>query len=70
MGDLPNLKKIWQFQIFVNTGPHGAGNFKKLLLPQFSSNLSLTYENIAYRGGILAITLLGSWLSFKKLVTL
>ena len=26
------LKILWHFQIFVNTGPHGAGNSKTLLL--------------------------------------
>ena len=30
------------FEIFVNTAPHGAGNFKTLLLLQFSSDLSQT----------------------------
>ena len=26
------LKILWQFEIFVNTGQYGAGNFKTLLL--------------------------------------
>ncbi len=33
------LKSLRHFEIFVNTGPHGAKNFKTLLLLQFSSNL-------------------------------
>ncbi len=36
------LKNLWHFQIFVNTGPYGAGNFKMLLLLQFLSNLDQT----------------------------
>ena len=35
------LKIVWYFEIFVNTGPYGAGNFKTLLL-QFSSDVSQT----------------------------
>ncbi len=30
----PNLKILWHFDIFVNTGPYQAGNFKRLLLLQ------------------------------------
>ncbi len=42
-GDLPKIKNFIAlfFEIFVNTGPYGAGNFKMLLL-QFSSNLNQT----------------------------
>ncbi len=28
--DLPKLKILWRFEIFVNTGSYGAGNFKTL----------------------------------------
>ena len=35
------LKMLWHFEIFVNTEPYGAGNFKALLL-QFSSNVNQT----------------------------
>ncbi len=34
------LKILWHFEIFLNTGPYGAGNFKALLLLQFSSEVS------------------------------
>ncbi len=37
-----NLKILWHFEIFVNIGPYGAGNFKMLLLLQFLSSLSQT----------------------------
>ena len=30
------LQKIWHFDFFLNTGRYGAGNFKRLLLQQFS----------------------------------
>ena len=30
------LKKVWHFEIFLNTGPYAAGNFKVLFPPQFS----------------------------------
>ncbi len=51
-------------------GPYGSQNFKMLLLPQFlsnfkiilllqfSSNVSQTYEDIGYHGGIQAINFL------------
>ena len=35
-GSLPKIKKLWHFEIFLNTGPYAAGNFKVLFLPQFS----------------------------------
>ena len=35
------LKILWHFEIFINTGPYGAGNFKMLLL-QFLSDVSQT----------------------------
>ena len=35
------LKILWHFEIFANTGPYGAGNFKTLLL-QFLNDLSQT----------------------------
>ncbi len=41
-GDLLNLRKLWQFEILVNTGPCGAGGNFKMLLLQFSFNLSQT----------------------------
>ena len=42
-GDLfLTLKILWHFEFFLNTGPYGAGNFKTLLLPQFSSDVSQT----------------------------
>ena len=37
-GDLPKFKYLCHFEIFVNTEPFGAGNFKTLLLLQFSSD--------------------------------
>ncbi len=40
-GDLPKI--LWHFdEIFVNTGPYGAGKFKMLLLLPFLSDLSQT----------------------------
>ncbi len=30
------LRKLWHFEIFLNTGPYAAENFKMLFLPQFS----------------------------------
>ena len=36
------LKILWHFEIFVNTGPYEAVNFKMQLLPQFSSDVSET----------------------------
>ncbi len=53
------------FEICVNTGPYGAGNFKMLLLLQFSSDIKL-YEDIGYYGGIQAVTFLGNRTSFKN----
>ncbi len=42
-GDVPKLKKkLWHFEIFVNTEPYEAGNFKKLLFDQFSSDQGQT----------------------------
>ncbi len=32
------LQKLWHFEICVNTGPYGPGNFKTLLILQFSSD--------------------------------
>ncbi len=29
-------KKIWQFEVFLKTGPYAPGNFRLLFLPQFS----------------------------------
>ena len=40
--DLPKFKHLWHFEIFVNTEPYGAGNYKTLLLLQFSSDLGQT----------------------------
>ena len=37
-----NLKILWRFEIFVNTEPYGTGNFKTLLLRQFSCDLGQT----------------------------
>ncbi len=37
-----NLKFLWHFVIFVNTGQYGSGIFKTLLIVQFSSNLGQT----------------------------
>ncbi len=48
------LKTSWQFEIFVNTGPYGAENFKTLVL--FSAKLN---QDIGYHGGIQAVTFLG-----------
>ena len=36
------LKILWHFEMFVNTGACGAGNFKTLLILQFSSDVSQT----------------------------
>ncbi len=36
------LKILWQLENFLNTGPYVAGNFKTLLLLQFSSDVSQT----------------------------
>ncbi len=36
------LKILWHFEIFVNTGPYGTRNFKRLFLLQFSSDVSQT----------------------------
>ncbi len=36
------MKVLWHFEIFVSTGPYGVGNFKALLLLQFSSDLRQT----------------------------
>ncbi len=56
---------------FLNPGPYGAGNFKTLLLLQFSSELSAKlYEEITYHGGIKAITFLGNQPSFKNFLAL
>ena len=41
-GDVPYLKSLWQFDIFVNIGPYRVKNFKTLLLLQVSSNHSHT----------------------------
>ncbi len=37
-----NLKMLWHFALFVNTGPYGAGNFQTLLLIQVSSDVNQT----------------------------
>ena len=37
--DLPNFKNFMALEIFVNTGPYGAGNYRTILLLQFSSDL-------------------------------
>ncbi len=38
----PNIKKKqYDTEFFVNTGPHGSINFKRLVLP-FSSEINLT----------------------------
>ncbi len=40
-----SVKKFYgTFEIFVNTRPQGAGGFKTLLLLQFLSDLSQTYD--------------------------
>ena len=66
----PKLPKWWHFGIFLNTGPCGAGNFKTLLLQQFSSDPIQTYENIAYHRGVQHITLLGNQPSLTKFMVL
>ena len=38
----PKLKILWHFEIFLDRGPYGTGNFKMLLLLQFSSDVSQT----------------------------
>ncbi len=40
-GGLTKIKNLWHFEIFFNTEPYGAGNFKTLLL-HFSSDVSQT----------------------------
>ncbi len=37
-----SLANINEFTVFLNTGPYRAGNFKTLLLQQFSSDVSQT----------------------------
>ncbi len=60
------LKILWHFEVLANTGP-GAGNFKMLLLLQFSSDVSQTLnEDFGYQ----AITFVGNRPSFKNLVEL
>ncbi len=44
------LKKLWHFEIFVNTGPYGAGNFNVLFLPRFSLEPIQTYKILGYHG--------------------
>ncbi len=61
-------KKIWHLECVVNIGPYGAGNFKTLLLLQFSSVMLVKlYEGIAYHGVRQAITFLGIRLNFTKI---
>ena len=62
------LQIWWHSEIFVNTGPYGAGNFKVLLLLHPMS-LKL-YEDIGYHGRIQAVTFLGSQPNLKKNVAL
>ncbi len=61
---------FWNF--FVNIGPYGAGNFKTILLLQFSSNVMSANldEDIGYHGGIQAITFLGNRSKFENFVAL
>ena len=46
LGDLPKIKKknktIWHFEICCYIGPNGSGNFKMLLLLQFSSDAKIS----------------------------
>ncbi len=59
--DLPKLNILCHFEIFVNTGPYGAGNFKTLLLLQFSSNVNQTlWEDIGNHGRMQAVSFLGN----------
>ncbi len=58
------LKKLWQFEIFVDTGPYGNANFKTLFLLRFSAKL---YEDIGYHGGIQAIAFPGNRSKFIKM---
>ncbi len=46
-------QKLWHFEIFLNTGPYAAGNFKVQFLPQFSLEPIQTlidYDNIGDHG--------------------
>ncbi len=63
------LKLLWHFEVFVNTGPYGAENFKTLLVLQFSSDVKL-YEDIGRHSGIQAITFLGKRPIFINFVAL
>ena len=55
------IKIWWRFEMFLNTGPCGAGNFKMLLFLQFWSNVNQTSW-----GNNMAKYKLFSWLSFKS----
>ncbi len=44
------LKNLWHFEFFMTTRPYGAGNFKTVLLLQFSSDLGQAYDNTAVKG--------------------
>ncbi len=53
LGICQKLRILWHFEIFANTGPYGAGDFKMLPLLQFSSVISLKlYEDTGYHAGI------------------
>ncbi len=60
-GDLPKLKVLWYFEIFVNTGPYGAGSFDCYSSYSFQQISAKLYEDIGYHadhGRTQAITFL------------
>ncbi len=74
LGICQKLKILWHFEIFVNTGPHGAGNFQNAI-PVFVLILAKLYEDIGHvgwHGGIQAFTstFLGNQISFNNFMVL
>ena len=60
------LKNVWHFDIFVNTGPYGAGISKRYSSCSFHRMSTKRYEGIGCHGGIKAFTLLGNRPSFEN----
>ena len=62
---LSNIKKLWHFEIFVNTEAYGAGNSNS----SYSFHLiSPKLYDIGHHGGIQAVTFLSIRPSFKNFI--
>ena len=59
------LKILWHFEIFVNTGPYWAGNFKALLLLHIFDPIWAKLYMIN-KVGILECKLINVWRSAKQ----